>query len=197
MEGIRKEALIWASLLLGFWIWVALLWATNTPLTISWEAIKKFPDVVTIYVFASWVFTKWLWRLQMFQGWLVRVPNLQGTWSGELQSTWGRQGEQDLPPIRMILVIGQTFSSINCTMFTAESESDSRAARIERDSETKAVTISYNYTNRTLPEVRERSPMHDGAAHLKCVKVPHEALEGEYWTRSLHNRQDNSPFFVG
>ena len=81
---------------------------------------------------------------------------------------------------RMILVIRQTFSAITCTMFTAESQSDSRAAKIERDEE--PVTISYNYTNRSKATIRHRSPIHDGAAHLRVVLTPTKMLEGEYWT---------------
>lgn len=183
MESVKKEVLIYMSLGLMLIIWVAVLRFTGTPMSINWEAVKKLPDVVTIYVIISFIFTQWLWRWRIFQGWLVRIPDLQGTWDGELQSTWiNPETKQGIPPLRMILVIRQTFSSITCTMFTRESQSDSRAAKIERDKESKAVTISYNYTNRSKATIRHRSPIHDGAAHLRVVTVPSRILEGEYWT---------------
>ncbi len=183
MESVKKEVLIYMSLLLMLVIWVGVLHFTGTPMAINWEAIKKLPDVVTIYVVVSFIFTQWLWRWRMFQGWLVRIPDLQGTWEGELQSTWvNPETKQGIPSLRMILVIRQTFSSITCTMFTKESQSDSRAAKIERDQESKAVTISYNYTNRSKATIRHRSPIHDGAAHLRVVTTPVRMLEGEYWT---------------
>jgi hypothetical protein len=183
MESVKKEVLIYLSLGLMLVIWAGVLYFTGTPLAINWEAVKKLPDVVTIYVIVSFVFTQWLWRVSWFQGWLVKIPVVEGTWDGELQSTWKKPGtEETIPPLRMILVIRQTFSSMTCTMFTAESQSDSRAAKIERDRESKAVTISYNYTNRSKATIRHRSPIHDGAAHLRVVLTPTKMLEGEYWT---------------
>ncbi len=87
-------------------IWVVVLQVTRTPLSINWEAVKKLPDVVTVFVIISFVFTKWLWRWRIFKDWLVRFPDLQGTWKGELQSTWTNpETKQGIPPLRMILVI--------------------------------------------------------------------------------------------
>ena len=67
-------------------------------------------------------------------------------------------------------------------MFTRESQSDSRAAKIAREKETGAVSVSYNYTNRSQAIIRHRSPIHDGAAYLRVVTLPSRMLEGEYWT---------------
>jgi hypothetical protein len=88
MKNIKEEALLWVQLGSFVAIWVAILYATGTGLTINWEAIKKLPDVITVYVVLLFVFTKWLWRLPVLQGWLVPFPDLQGTWQGELRSTW-------------------------------------------------------------------------------------------------------------
>jgi len=183
MESIKKEILIYISLGLMLLIWVGVLRATGTPLSINWEAIKKLPDVVTIFVLVSFVFTKWLWRISWFRGWLVQVPYIQGTWAGNLQSTWKNpKTGQGIPPLKMILVVRQTFSTMSCTMFTKESESYSRAAQIAVEKETGAISLSYNYTNRSKADIRERSPIHDGAAHLRVVTIPARMLEGEYWT---------------
>jgi SMODS-associating 2TM, beta-strand rich effector domain len=183
MESIKKEVLIYFSLGLMLLIWILVLRATGTPLAINWEAVKKLPDVVTIFVVISFVFTQWMWRSGWFRGWLVRFPDLQGTWLGELQSTWiNPETGKGIPPLQMILVIRQTFSTISCTMFTKESESYSRAAQMARDKETGSISLSYNYTNRSQATIRHRSPIHDGAAHLRVVTVPSRMLEGEYWT---------------
>jgi hypothetical protein len=185
MESIKKEVLTYLTLGAMLLIWVGVLRATGTPLSINWEAVKKLPDVVTIFVVVSFVFTKWLWRLRVFtyKGWLVQVPYIQGTWAGDLQSTWvNPKTKQGIPPLKMILVIRQTFSTVSCTMFTKESESYSRAAQIAVEIETGAISLSYNYTNRSKADIRERSPIHDGAAHLRVVTLPSRMLEGEYWT---------------
>jgi SMODS-associating 2TM, beta-strand rich effector domain len=183
MESIKKEILIYFSLGLMLLIWVIVLRVSGTPLSINWEAIKKLPDVVTIFWIVSFVFTKWLWRISWLGGWIVQFPYLQGTWKGELQSTWKNpETGKVILPLPMILVIRQTFSTISCTMFTKESVSDSRAAQLAKGEKTGAISLSYNYTNRSLATIRERSPIHDGAAHLRVVTLPSRMLEGEYWT---------------
>ena len=88
MKNIRKEILVWIQLVSFVVIWVAVLFFSGNSLKIGWEAIKKLPDVVTIYVLLVLIFTNWAWRLPIFKGWLVPFPDLQGTWKGTLQSTW-------------------------------------------------------------------------------------------------------------
>src|SRR5882724_13381715 len=117
MKNIKEETLLWVQLGSFVAIWVAILYATGTGLTINWEAIKKLPDVVTVYVVLLFIFTKWLWRLPIFQGWLVPFPDLQGTWDGELRSTWKDATGRIIAPVPMTLVIRQTFSSISCALF--------------------------------------------------------------------------------
>ena len=88
MVTVKREVLLWVCIVAFLLIWTLLLIATGTPLEINWEALSKLPDAVTFFVLISFVFTKWLWRLRLFRGWMVRVPDLQGTWDGELLSTW-------------------------------------------------------------------------------------------------------------
>jgi hypothetical protein len=182
MKNIKSEAFLWVQLGGFVLIWVALLYLTGTSLAINWEAVEKLPDAVTIYVVAAFIFTKWLWRLKMFSGWIVPFPDLQGTWKGELKSTWKDASGQRIPAISVVLVIRQTFSSVSCTVFTKESESYSTAAQIVRDEESGTIRLDYNYTNRPKAIIRERSAIHDGAARLRVVTVPSLRMEGEYWT---------------
>ena len=85
MDNVKKEVFWWICIALMLSLWVAVLRITQTPLSIDWEAVKKLPDAFSIFVILSFVFTKWIWRLPIFKGWLVRVPDLQGTWDGEFQ----------------------------------------------------------------------------------------------------------------
>ena len=182
MKNIKEEAILWVRLVGFVAIWAAILYLTGTGLSINWEAIKKLPDAVTIYVILSFIFTKWLWRLRTFQGWLVPFPDLQGTWSGELKSTWkDATTGQTIAPIPVTLVIRQTFSSVSCALFTRESESYSAAAQISRD-DSGALYLNYNYSNRPKATIRDRSAIHDGAARLRIITLPDRSLEGEYWT---------------
>ncbi len=183
MKNIKEEALLWVRLGGFVGIWVAILYLTGTGFVINWEALKKLPDVITVYVILSFIFTRWLWRLRLLQDWLVPFPDLQGTWEGELTSTWKDPATgQGIPPMPATLVIRQTFSSISCVLFTPESDSYSTAAQINRDDDSGILRLSYNYTNRPKATLRDRSAIHDGAALLRIISVPKRVLEGEYWT---------------
>lgn len=182
MKNIKNEALLWVQLGGFVLVWAALLYVTGTSLAINLEAVKKLPDAVTIYVILAFVFTKWLWRLRIFSGWLVPFPDLQGTWRGEFKSTWSDSSGQKIAPTPAVLVIRQTFSTVSCTVFTGESESYSTAAQITRDEESGAIRLDYNYANRPKATLRERSAIHDGAARLRIITSPSLRLEGEYWT---------------
>jgi len=183
MKNIRKEILVWIQLVSFVAIWAAVLFFSRTSLKIEWEAIKKLPDVVTIYVLLVLIFTNWAWRLPIFKGWLVPFPDLQGTWKGTLQSTWiDPATSQKIQPKDVMLVIKQTFSNISCVMYTDESNSFSNTAQINQDDDSGIFRLSYNYINRSKANVRDRSAIHDGAAILKVITEPEKSLEGEYWT---------------
>jgi SMODS-associating 2TM, beta-strand rich effector domain len=181
MRNIREEVLRWVHVGSIVIIWSALLYLTGNGLAINWEAVKKLPDVVTVYVILSYAFTKWFWRWQVFKGWLVPFPDLEGTWQGELASKWENPITGNSPPrIPIVLVIRQSFSSISCVMYTRESESYSTAAQM--DDATGILRLNYNYTNRPKATIRDRSAIHDGAASLRIISFPEIGLEGEYWT---------------
>jgi hypothetical protein len=179
MKNIRHEAAIWAQLLTIVGIWVALLYLTGTPMRIDMAAVKHLPDVVLIYGFVYLVFTRWAWRWPLFRGWLVPLPNLQGTWIGTLDST-----HQDrTTPIPVTIVIRQTFDAIHCSMYTEESDSTSVAAMLARDEVGISTTLNYTYANTPRAAVRNRSAMHNGATALRVITVTDERrLEGQYWT---------------
>lgn len=183
MKNIRKEIFVWIQLVAFVIIWAVVLLASGTTLEIGWDAIKKLPDVVTIYVLLALVFTTWAWRLPVFKRWLVPLPDLQGTWKGTIESTWiDPSTNQKIPPKDVTLVIKQTFSSISCVMYTDESDSFSNTAQINEDDDSGIFRLSYNYTNRPRANVRNRSEIHDGAAILKVIAEPDRVLKGEYWT---------------
>jgi len=183
MRNLKEEALIWFRLGGFVIIWVAVLYTSGVGLSINWEAVKKLPEAVTIYVILSLVFTTWLWKRPLFQGWLVPYPDLEGMWAGTLQSTWKHpETDQHKPPIAILLVIKQSFSTISCVMYSKESTSHSNAAQLSKDDDTGAIKLTYNYTNRPRATVRDRSEIHDGAAILSFIRKPDRVLTGEYWT---------------
>lgn len=183
MKNINQKAGVWLQLITFVAIWVAVLYFTNTELLINWASIKKLPHVVTVYMALYFIFTKWAWRFRLFQGWLVPFPDLQGTWEGQILTTW-QDPERGVipPPISGTLVIRQSFDVINCILYTGESESHSNAALLATDGETGITRLSFNYTNRPRVSVRDRSGIHDGAALLRILTGSSLELQGEYWT---------------
>lgn len=183
MKNIKQEALIWGQLLFFIAIWSLILFITNTPLTIDIEALKKLPEVVVVYTVLRFIFTRWLWRIPILQGWFIPFPDLQGTWKGTLRSTWIDPKTKKTPlPIPLILVIRQSFDSISCVMYTKESSSYSTAAGFLKKDDSGIKRLTYNYSNRPEASIRDRSAVHDGAAFLSISSKPKRKLEGEYWT---------------
>jgi hypothetical protein len=182
MKNIRHEIAVWIQLITFISIWALILLLSNTRLNIDQNALKKLPDVVGIYAILYYIFSKWIWRLPILQGWLIPFPNLQGTWKGTLQTTWKDPKTNKVPsPITLLLVIKQSFDEISCIMHTEESSSISNAALLSQDNN-GIICLSYNYTNKPDAAIRERSAVHDGAALLTVISKPERLLKGEYWT---------------
>jgi hypothetical protein len=184
MEKVNSTVKIYAQMLTFLVIWLVIIIASGkfSPLDL-WAAAKLIPMAVAGYAFVALIFTKWLWRCKFFADWLVKVPDLQGTWRGELKSDWiDPKTNQGIPPVPITLVIRQTFSNISCILMTKESSSYSTTANINAESNNENLFLTYNYTNRPKATLRDRSAIHDGAAVLKIVRTPKRILEGEYWT---------------
>jgi hypothetical protein len=183
MEKINSKIKLHIQFGIFATIWIILLLAGGvTSLLDLVNVAKKFPLAVTVYSVLALIFTKWAWRWKIFQGWLVKAPNLQGTWRGTIDSTWENPATNSgTNLIPAILSIKQTFDNIDCLLFSKESSSYSMSAEINLDQSGNPY-LSYNYTNRSRASVRERSEVHDGAAILRIIKSPDRSLEGEYWT---------------
>jgi hypothetical protein len=180
--NLNEEAAEWVRVGTIVAIWVVVLYFNRTPRTIGWAAIEQLPAVISIYAIVSYVFTHWLWRWHFLQGWLVPLPDIRGTWQGQIHSTWRDSNGQELPPIPAVLVIKQTFLSINCALHTRDSDSYSTAAQINRD-DSGTLRLTFNYMNHPRAILRDSIPIHDGAAILRIVgHGRHLSLEGEYWT---------------
>lgn len=183
MKNVRHDVGLWCQAIVFIGIWVALIYITEPDLKITWSAFGEIPHVVLVYALLYLVFAHWAWRWTLFQGWLIPVPWLQGTWRGRIVSTWADPTTGATPPpVDALFVIRHTFDGVACTLFTAESESSSNAAAVSVDEGTDRKTLSYNYLNEPRVTVRGRSERHTGAAILKLATEPQMRLTGEYWT---------------
>jgi len=148
-----------------------------------WNIVKRLPTAITIYSVTLIIFVKWLWKYQIFRGWLVLIPDLSGEWTGKLKTTYNSpETGNNKEPKKIDAVIKQDLFSISFTLKTREMNSNSYVAAFDIDKKQNRNNVCYTYASRPQPHHREISPIHDGTALLDIVGSPPSKLEGEYWT---------------
>ena len=123
------------------------------------------------------------WKIPWFKGWLVMVPNLNGTWEGALQSDWiNPETNERIGPITSVLVVKQTLFGMSCVVRTGEMTSYSISAGIERDRNSHIEKLVYTYRSEPKPGASERSAIHHGTSVLEFGTSPGWSLSGRYFT---------------
>jgi hypothetical protein len=128
------------------------------------------------------MFKKWLWKFKFFRPLIVKVPNLNGVWEGNLKSYWKDSNNESIPPIEIEAFIRQDFDSISIEMHTDKMISNSYIANIITDKNTGTQELVYNYTSKSKIDNRETNPWHEGTTKLFIHSRKKIKLEGEYWT---------------
>jgi len=183
MKNIRTQVAVWVQFVTILLIWAIVLGLSGLELKIDSQSVRKLPSAISVYLVFHVLFKRWGWKVPWFHPALVPYPNLQGTWTGTVESTYEDPSTgRPRPAIPVLLVIRQSFDTISCEMHTEESSSASNAAQISSEEGTGILRLSYTYTSRPVPTVRDRSEMHDGAAILRIILAPSRELYGEYWT---------------
>jgi len=183
MNKSNTKTFIWVIVVSTIIIWMLILLLFGIELTGSVEAIKKLPMVVTVEAFFWLIFTQWGWKLKIFQSWLIVEPIIEGTWIGQLKTTWiDPDTGENLNKIPIVLSIKQDFYNISCSIFTEESTSSSYSGRIYFDESSGVKRFIYTYTNKPKASVRKRSEFHDGTANLRIIGGSQNKMEGDYWT---------------
>lgn len=132
-------------------------------------------------------FNLWIWRWSIWQGWFVKRPHLWGDWGVAIESHWEDPATGERPnPISATFSINQTHAAIHVRLQTPESKGDLISAKIidNGDGRYKLTGI---YRNEPDLQVRDRSPIHNGAFVLEVEGDPNSptALMGHYWTDRL------------
>ena len=183
MKNIKIKSILFLILGISAVIWFLIAYYKNIDMSNFQEYIKILPQVVTIDLVLYSIFTKWLWKLKIFQYWLVPFPDLQGTWEGFIFSNWENpDGTGKIKRIPAILTIKQSFSSISCKVKTSESTSFSYAEGFKIDEERQVRQLVYSYTNKPKLSLSERSAVHEGTIILDIILEREKKLKGEYWT---------------
>lgn len=169
------------SILIGLgactWIAVAIvLYGAKAELSF----FKPLSIVTTVLTVALAGFDRLFWRLPWMSK-LHGVPNLNGTWTGHVDSTWvDPKNGKALTSILGVVVVRQTYTSLYVRMFTAEQSSMSVAAGLEPEADGRVV-MNYLYRSEPQLSIRDRSQIHYGGVRLALGGEADE-LDGSYWT---------------
>jgi uncharacterized protein YdeI (BOF family) len=183
MKNLNLKAFVYIFLFVSGLLWICIALFTNIDLSKLWKFFLILPKVAAIDLVLITIFTKWGWKLKIFQGWLVPFPDLNGTWEGHIQTTWVSPDTGKSPgPIPVILTIKQSFGSVSCVMRTAEMTSYSYAEEFKLENDNQIRQLSYSYTSKPKLTVADRSTAHDGTIVFEIIGALASKLEGRYWT---------------
>ncbi|MBU2607654.1 MAG: hypothetical protein KKC43_17405 [Alphaproteobacteria bacterium] len=164
-------------------VWLIALWAQGQPV-LTWDFFAPFSVVVGVVVTVVTLFNLYAWSWSLLQGWYVKRPDLRGTWSAEMVSSYiNPETQKPTPPIQAYIVVRQTLTTLSFRLLTKESSS---------------VLLAYNFVEqehaglykligvfRNEPRInlqRERSRIHHGAFSIDIHGSPVTELTGHYWT---------------
>ena len=184
MKNIKIGTALWILLVLSFLLFYVIYYVQGSPDFDFKTVFRILPKVVSIDLVFYWLFARFLWKLPIFKNWLVPFPNLNGTWKGEIHTTWIDPETGERPgPIPAILTIKQSFLNISCVMRTAEMTSRSLTSDFVLDKENQLEKLVYTYDSNPIQTVKERNPQHCGTMAFEIVRENKKVkLTGGYWT---------------
>lgn len=137
-----------------------------------WLSVPSFAGA---YSLLYWLFDRYVWRFGLLRKLgLIQVPDLNGTWSAEIESSEGKDGPAQPFPIVMV----QRWSKLIITVDTQYSRSRSITASL-RTVDLPNPELCYLYINEPKANAPESMSMHRGTAVLE---VKDNLLEGDYYT---------------
>ena len=174
--NIKRFCWVFGALLIVSFIFIRLLWGHIGDYSVShlWSDLSSSISITAIFAFA---FERWLWKLPIFQRWLVPFPSLAGEWQGTISYNWNNtDNSKDIN-----LTIRQTFLRIQIIIETDESKSRSICGSFDIEKMRGRQHLIYSYLNEPNATVRDRSQIQYGTAMLEFNDTG-DTLNGTYWT---------------
>jgi hypothetical protein len=135
------------------------------------------PSVVGFYGVFYNIFDKYLWRVPILQRiGLVKVPDLNGTWKGDIVSSFDAQATKH----DVTVEIRQSWARISINVGTQNSKSHSLTAAILTENQ-NTIMISYEYLNEPRPNAKTTMHTHRGTTRLTLASDS-QTLEGDYYS---------------
>jgi hypothetical protein len=155
----------------------------------------------------SWLFENYGWRYPIFQGWLVKVPDLSGVWEGTSISDVFKDEKTGRPQsIPMTATIDHRFDNI---VYIQEGQTKSNVLAADLIVDAKGIwTLTVTYDNfeqganiqrrEQNPELAVNSRPHKGTHMLTLSRPLNEKkasknwkLDGAYWTNKERKEGTN------
>lgn len=143
----------------------------------------KLGLVVSLVYGGMLLFGTYAWSWRIFKGWLVKRPDLRGTWRATLNSDWKHPvTKTTISPIEAYIVVRQTLAMLSMRFFTVNARSVLIAHNIEPEPD-GLFTLSAVYRN--SPRIERQgvdSAIHHGSLLIEVHETKPKKLEGHYWT---------------
>ena len=137
-----------------------------------------YPSVFGFFGLFTWLFNNYLWKLTFIQKLLgVVTPNLNGTWEGEIKSSYNKFKT----PLHVIIYIKQTGSKILISLENEASISYSIHASILHSGKSHNFELIYNFINEPKADFGSTLNIHYGTAWFQ-ISDDYKSLEGDYFT---------------
>ncbi|WP_291516614.1 hypothetical protein [Bdellovibrio sp. ArHS] len=150
----------------------------------SKDLVSLISSAISWTVIVRLLFVKWAWKWKLFKilERLHKVPNLEGKWKGQFNST----GNSNTPSDRLngkveVEICQPDIHTIKVVRKSDESTSRSFGEMFEV-SDDGLIHFTYSYVSEPKATVRDRSPISYGTVRLVLSRTPALALEGNYWT---------------
>ncbi|MFJ6196983.1 hypothetical protein [Micromonospora sp. NPDC092111] len=156
-------------------IWFGLAFILGMPLNETW--LRLVGGVASIVVLLLLAFDLFAWR--WFPAWLVKRPNIRGTWKATFRSSWT---DADGKPVEgdCYIVVHQSYSKLCIEVYFAISDSVSTSANILQGEGRSTLWFTYRSEGHALEQ--EGNPPHRGAMMLYISLQGRPGLAGDYWT---------------
>ncbi|MFH2069117.1 MAG: hypothetical protein ABII89_06635 [Candidatus Omnitrophota bacterium] len=182
----RKSILLVLAIISIVFSWCFYKLLSNYKISLPWWI--ENPSVLFFYGLFFIIFDKWLWKyFRKIK--LVKIPNLNGEWKGNLKSSFDNHSSE----VKSTLRIFQTWTKIKILLNTGQSSSHSEAVSIVIDAP-EGKYLSYQYINEPKSNAVKTMSIHRGTVRL-VFDEKKDVLQGEYY--SGRDRQNfGSLYFV-
>ena len=178
MVNHNINAFAYSIIILALCTYGGIFIVTQYILNTEFNKLTHVSTTISINIPIWLIFIKWAWKWKIFYPWLVQIPNLSGTWNGNIESNWDNKPKS----IPITINISQSFLHTLVILKTNESTSRTIAAAFNIDKARGYQQLIYSYSNEVKTNIREKSSNHYGSAILNFTGFLVKEMDGEYWT---------------